>query len=73
MLLLIRILMIVLCFIVFYETSYLFASSHKLTFSNSVFQILDIFTKCVPSMKTDVSSANNIENSRSYDLEKSFV
>ena len=65
----------------FDETSYseflvfivnLFALSHILTFSNSVFKILDIFSKCVPSMKTDVSSANNIENSRSDDLEKSF-
>ena len=51
----------------------LFALSHILTFSNSVFKILDIFSKFGPSMKTDVSSANNIENSRSDDLEKSFM
>ena len=44
-----------------------------LIFSNSVFNILDILSKCVPSMKTDVSSANNIENRRSDDLEKSFM
>ena len=51
----------------------LFALSHISIFSNSVFNILDIFSKCVPSMKTDVSSANNIENRRSDDLEKSFM
>ena len=47
--------------------------SYILTFSNYVFKILDIFAKFVPSMKTDVSSANNIENSRLYDIEKSFM
>ena len=51
----------------------LLALSHILTFSNSVFKIIDIFSKFVPSMRTDVASANNIENSRSDDLEKSFM
>ena len=51
----------------------LFALSHILTFSYYVFKNLDIFSKFVPSMKTDVSSANNIDNSRSDDLEKSFM
>ena len=51
----------------------LFALSQILIFYNSVFKILDIFSKFVPSMKTDVSSANNIENSRSDYLEKSFM
>ena len=30
-------------------------------------------SKCVPSMKTLVSSANNIEKSRSEDLEKKHI
>ena len=51
----------------------MFALSHILTFSNYVFKILDIFSKFVPSRKTDVSSSNNIENSSSDDLEKSFM
>ena len=40
---------------------------------NSVFRICDMFVKFVPSIKTDVSSANKIEKSRSDDLEKSFM
>ena len=51
----------------------LFALSYKLPFSNSVFKIVDIFSKLVSSMKTGVSSANNIENYRSDDLEKSIM
>ena len=32
-----------------------------------------MFVKIVPSIKTDVSSANKIEESRSDDLEKSIM
>ena len=51
----------------------LFALSHVLTFSSSKFKMCVILSKCVPSMKTLVSSANKIEKSRSEHLEKSFI
>ena len=42
-------------------------------FSSSRFKTCVISSKCVPLMKTLVLSVNNIEKSRSKDLEKSFI
>ena len=44
--------------------------NHIFTFSNSISKICDMFVKFVPSIKTDVSSANKIEKSRADDQEK---
>ena len=51
----------------------LFDLSHLSTFSNSQFMSFMILLYAVPSMNTLMSSANSIENSKSYELEKSLI
>ena len=64
-------LIIIICFLNIY--SFYLDFNHILTFSNSVFKICDMFVKFVSSIKTDVSSVNKIEKSRSDDLEMFFM
>ena len=51
----------------------LFDLSHVSTFSKSLFMSFMILLYAFPLMKTLVSSANSIENSKSDDLEKSLI